>query len=375
MNQRRVAQRFLFLGLLGLISCGDAADKGTPSTGSGNDGGTTGPDGGTTGPDGSTPPGQDSGPPATDGGPPSAGVLGHPGPGPYPAYSGFTLALVEEFDAPLDLDNDAIWTWSDGGLAEGMVRFIKEQITFQSGNMILTADTKPAALSIPPKSYAENGNVAQKALVSGELRTKYNDFRYGRYEVRLKPPTSNGNFISTLFVFRTPKNLFWREIDVELTANNLAGLGTNVYRQDNNTTGYDGAFADVGLDPISGMTNVQQDFHIYAIEWMPDHINWYVDGQLTRTKDATHGNNKTVTVPEMSAKILMNLWIFDGNGFGGTGTNQYPLKATYDWFRFYKANAPVETTYPCTPTPGCLPPGDVIRSKNNPDDGVPFNPN
>ena len=35
----------------------------------------------------------------------------------------------EEFNSPIDLDSDPIWTWSDGGLYEGAVRFVKEQIS------------------------------------------------------------------------------------------------------------------------------------------------------------------------------------------------------------------------------------------------------
>jgi hypothetical protein len=42
--------------------------------------------------------------------------------------------------------------------------------------------------------------------------------------------------------------------------------------------------------------------------------------------------------------------------------------AEYDWFRFYKSNG--ENTYPCSPTPTCLPNEDLLRSKNNPTDGV-----
>merc|ERR1719499_1321771 len=63
---------------------------------------------------------------------------GHPEPGKsYPQYEGFTLWIVEEFDAPLDLDTDPIWTYSDGGLTEGQVRFVKEGILFRDGKMMV----------------------------------------------------------------------------------------------------------------------------------------------------------------------------------------------------------------------------------------------
>src|SRR5688572_20296486 len=55
----------------------------------------------------------------------------------YPTYPGFTLTLVEDFTEAIDLVNDPIWTYSDGGMPEGDVRFKKENITFEGGMMKL----------------------------------------------------------------------------------------------------------------------------------------------------------------------------------------------------------------------------------------------
>jgi beta-glucanase (GH16 family) len=315
-----------------------------------------------------------------DGGVP--GVIGHPDSCiAYPARPGYTLYLAEEFEQPIDLDNDANWTWSDGGLAEGQVRFVKNQITFQGGNMVITAVTPGQPAS---NSYAENGTIPAKAVTSGEFRTKYNNYRYGWYEARYRPPTSSGNFVSTMFIFRTPKTISWREIDNELTANGPSILGTNVYWQD--TAGnYLCNYADQ-LDVPIAVTNNQADFHVYAFEWTASSIKWYVDDMTrpVRTKLAADNvtncpgaPNHTVAIPELSAKILMNLWIFGTNAYGGDPKkNVYPLTATYDYFRFYKANTG-EPKYPCSPTPSCIvgtaaSHPDNILSKNNPNDGVPY---
>jgi hypothetical protein len=306
------------------------------------------------------------------------GVQGHPSTTiTYPKYPGFTLALAEEFDQPLDLDRDPIWTWSDGGLTEGRVRFVKDAITFQDGKMIITARAQPIGLS---PSYAEpvlngdRGEVSAKPVRSGELRTKFNNFRYGRYEARLKPPVSNGNFISTLFVFRTPKFENWREIDIELTADRPGGVVTNLIFAENTGGWHEGIqeFADrfpsgPGAMGLPAGFNHQTGFHTYAFEWVRDRITWYVDGIPIRVKTAGGGK----PIPERSAKIIMNLWIFDlVGGFGGDPTrNQYPMAAAYEWFRFYKWDQ--EAMYPCANPPGCLPGEDTNKSKNNPDDGLP----
>jgi len=157
-------------------------------------------------------------------------VVGHCDPGAtYPKYSGYTLALVEDFPGPIDLDNDPVFTWSDGSPEAGQTRFRKEQITFANGQMLIKAESScptPAAPCIPSSiSYAESakgansGTVAAMNVWSGEMRTKYNNYRYGRYEAKYRAPSANpghetdpansGNFLSTFFIFRTPKWQVW----------------------------------------------------------------------------------------------------------------------------------------------------------------------
>jgi beta-glucanase (GH16 family) len=304
------------------------------------------------------------------------------------------LYLDEEFTNPLDLDCDPNFTWSDGGLTEGSVRFVKSQISFANGNMIITADNKPAALTIPTYTYAENvgvppppavtllpGRFQVQPQISGELRTKYNNYRYGWYEARYKPPTTtNGNFISAFFVFRTPRLQDWQEIDIEDTPMG-AGPGPNMvgtsvyYNLNNGGAGFAGGHADYLNEPLpGGVTNNEADFHVYAFEWQPTFIKWYFDGTLIRTKMGVAG--AAVPIPKESVKMFMNLWIFNTSaGFGGgnPANNVYPMQAQYDYVRFYKLNdATIEPTYPCSPVPSCLVHRDITASKNNPEDGVPF---
>ena len=368
--------------------------SGAPGGGSGAPGGGSGAAGGGSGAaaTGGSATGASGTASGNDGGTGLAGVLGHPDPTiAYPTHPGYALYLAEEFSAPIDLDNDANWTWSDGALSEGSVRFEKSQIAFSStvsddsepnhsGYMILSADNAPSGLMTGGMSYAENGTIGMKPQISGEFRTKYNNYRYGWYEARYKaPPSTEGNYIASLVVFRTPKTISWREIDVELTPDMPAMLGTNVYWENVTGTmgmGYLPQYADVGSDALPAIADHSQKFHVYAIEWMPAYIKWWVDGQLVRAKDATHGSNPNVTIPEKSTKILMNLWVFGRmGGFGGNdpSTNVYPMRAEYDYIRFYKSAG--DTTYPCAPTPTCVTHDDNIRSKNNPNDGVTFNAN
>ena len=199
---------------------------GSTGTGGASTGGSTG-DGGRRGHGGSE---RRGGSGSTEGGTGGSagggGVMGHPDPnGTYPTHEGFSLYLVEEFEQPIDVKTDPVWTYSDGALDEGDVRFTPEGISFSGGKMVITV----SKMDVPGShSYAENKDVFQKPLRSGELRTKFNNFRYGRYEVRLKAPNQSGNYINTMFAFRTPKYQDWRELDLEVTADAPTSFTTNV---------------------------------------------------------------------------------------------------------------------------------------------------
>eukprot|EP00928_Gymnodinium_smaydae_P075995 TRINITY_DN58_c0_g1_i1.p1 TRINITY_DN58_c0_g1~~TRINITY_DN58_c0_g1_i1.p1 ORF type:complete len:1537 (-),score=346.89 TRINITY_DN58_c0_g1_i1:167-4777(-) len=289
----------------------------------------------------------------------------------YPKYDGFTLWLVEEFDEPLDLDTDPIWTYSDGGLSEGIVRFVKDAIKFKDGKMMIEVSNKglPQGHSC---SHAEVGYVGRKSHTSGELRTRLNLFRYGRYEVRMKAPSVqpgnthvDGNYISTMFAYRDAKFKHWSEIDVEVTGDRANAVTANVLKADGRSTWSPGIQDSAHMFPRG--FDSRSKFNTYAFEWLPTKITWFINGKVVRE----HRGGR-VPIPTLSTKIMMNLWVFNGGGFGGhqVYNNRYPMHNEYDWFRFYKWDE--DKHYPCKAMDqSCLTEDDMYLTGNNPCDNVP----
>ena len=319
------------------------------------------------------------------------GVEGHCDPGAtYPTYPGYTLALVEDFPAPIDLDTDPVFTWSDGSPEQSQTRFRKEQIQFANGHMIIKAESpKPAdtfntngidgyTSYAEPKKPGTTGMVGKTGVWSGEFRSKYNNYRYGRYEVKFKAPVANpgmqtvpggaaGGFLSTMFVFRSPKWTTWNEIDIELEGKIPTTVAGNMILVPTGSETYPGGSASnfesaQGLP--AGYNNTQE--HVYAFTWTATEVHWYVDGAETRVdKGKVPGMMMYKSdVPNVSAKIMMNLWFFNGDAFGIGANNKFPMQSEYDYFRFYKLNG---ETYPCSPTPACLSAADYPKTaQNNP---------
>ncbi|HEY0714117.1 MAG TPA: glycoside hydrolase family 16 protein, partial [Polyangia bacterium] len=309
------------------------------------------------------------------------GVLGHSTQpcADVPTYPGVKLALVEDFDDPIDLDKDPIWTYSDGFSDSAQVRYVKSAISFGNGRARISLDKPSAAFPLPP-TFAEATAMQYPApspapitKTSGELRTKYNNFKYGYYEFRMKPPTNRqGNFIASGFVLRTPRWQDWRSITVELqAAAKLMIVPTNVIVADNQTM-WTTEISDA-LDVPVGF-DTQAEFHDYGFEWQPDGVKFYVDRATNPNPIRTYAPGAKLPIPNKAGKIMMNFWTFPNSLLGGGDMekNVYPMVLEIEHVRFYKSDR--EPLYPCANPPACLPDEDRDYSKNNVTDGIPTTP-
>ena len=314
--------------------------------------------------------------------PDARGIYGHPDPNTtYPSYPGFGSKpyLVEEFNSAIDLNRDPFWTWGDGALFDGQTHMVEKNIAFENGHMVLSITKDPV---LGGYSFSAADNVADKPVSAAEFRTLYNEFRYGRYEVRMKSPAGgSNNFLHTMFAYRAPAYLMWREIDIELTGAPQTDFISNIIVAPPGTRVWNGGIEDStrtypyggnGAGSLPASFNTSTDFHTYAFEWLPGSVKWFIDGQLVRVKLDGQGKNNLV-IPKESTKIIMNMWVFGNKNLGGgdPANNVYPIRGEYDWFRYYRAD--IETTYPCSnlATRTCLTPEDLKYAKNNPKDPLP----
>ncbi|GEM_PF-7100669 len=286
----------------------------------------------------------------------------------YPLIPDFNLEVAEDFNTAdwangLTWDgsyksNDIVWEPSDGGFGDNAVRFKPDHIIFKDNALFMKMENIPQAKSI---SHSESQNCDKTAansecpdkttfnadttsFVSGEIRTTNKNFRFGRYEINIDPPdngTAVGNadgFLAAMFTWFTPRDLNWREIDIEILGNKPSSFLTNMFFG-NKQPSYAPALespvypAPAGYDPRTA--------HTYAFEWLPKTVKWYVDGALVRTEGVGGTTtNAKVEISQMNTKVVMNFWKLRGGGapiVGGVGANnKYPIEAKFDNFRYYR---------------------------------------
>jgi hypothetical protein len=126
--------------------------------------------------------------------------------------------------------------------------------------------------------------------------------------------------------------------------------------------------------------NFRTGFVTVGFEWLPSNPEVPGSGRTVRYYYLNNAGDEVTLrtqtddrVPELSAKIMANLWVFNSDYyFGGPEgeNNRYPLKSEYDFIRFYKWDG--EDKYPCEAMDEtCLDPTDLDMTTNNACDGIP----
>jgi beta-glucanase (GH16 family) len=145
---------------------------------------------------------------------------------------------------------------------------------------------------------------------------------YGHFETRMKLPRGQGMWPA-----------FWMlgggnwPTDGEIDVMENVGFEPNTVHGTIHGPGYSGSG---GIGAGYSGPNFSDDFHTYAIDWAPNQIKWYVDGNLyqTRTPSDLNGNR---WVYDHNFFIIMNLavggyWPGDPNS-----STQFPQQLVVDY--------------------------------------------
>lgn len=115
--------------------------------------------------------------------------------------------------------------------------------------------------------------------------------------VRAKMNTATPGIVGGIFLYalKPGSDTYHDEIDFELLTNLPHGAQTNIYRNEKLGTGH------VQFVPYASGSIT--DYHTYEIKWEPNHVSWFIDGNLVRT-DTRH-------VPTGPMNFHLNIWVPD----------------------------------------------------------------
>ena len=171
-----------------------------------------------------------------------------------------------------------------------------------------------------------SNSLSQVQVRGAEYRTK-NSYLYGRFEARIKAPGKEG-ILTSLFTYfdGLPNDPWssskWNEVDIEILGryNNDIQFNTITPGQINHVR-----HQYVNFNPAL-------DYHIYAFEWTPDYVAWFIDE--VEVYRQTDDHIKTLT---RAQKFMMNIWSPTYTNWAGVWNESVlPAFGFYDWAAYYK---------------------------------------
>ncbi len=255
---------------------------------------------------------------------------------PIPDLPGWKLAWHDEFDGQTGAAPDAAkWDYDTGG--EGWGNGELEYYTRETTNAAM--DGK-GALVIQALKLSQPGAGGLKCwygpcqYTSARLLTrgKY-EFTYGRAEARLKIPAGQGLWPGFWMLGSDIGTTPWPacgEIDI------LENIGRepSIAHGTVHGPGYSGAGGIGGPFTLSS-GKLADDFHVYAVEWEPKEIRWYLDGKQFFSVTPEKVNGKWVF--DHPFFLILNVAV--GGQWPGApddATTVFPQTMQVDYVRVYQ---------------------------------------
>ncbi len=218
-----------------------------------------------------------------------------------------------------------IWAYE-----EGYVR--NKEAQFYTNNRLENARVEGGNLVIEARMDNWNGN----KITSASLNTfGKKSMLYGKIEVRAKLPTGKGTWPAIWMLGENIKSGMGWPACGEIDIMENVGFDPDIIHANIHTKAYNHVKKTNKGNKIT-IEKPFEDFHIYAIEWFEDHLDFFVDDSLyfTFQNEKTGNDAWPFDKPQY---LLINLAI--GGSWGGQqGVDEsiFPQKYYIDYVKVYK---------------------------------------
>lgn len=198
----------------------------------------------------------------------------------------WTLVWSDEFNGTAGARVDTTkWVADTGGQGWGnqerQYYTLSENAALDgAGNLVITARDEPAS---SPRSCWYGGCL----YTSARLKTKGKfEQTYGRYEARIRVPRGQGIWPAFWMLGNDIDAVGWPQSG-EIDVMENIGREPAIVHGTVHGPGYSGGSSIGGAYTLAA-GSFADDYHVFAVEWMPGEIRWFVDGnQYHRTTPAS----------------------------------------------------------------------------------------
>ncbi|UII31677.1 glycoside hydrolase family 16 protein [Fulvivirga ulvae] len=201
-----------------------------------------------------------------------------------------------------------------------------ENVRVTNGRLIIEAH------KVEGKSY---GYTSSKVVSTGK-----GDWQYGYIEIRAKLPYGKGTWPAIWMLPTLDRPLDW-PMDGEIDIMEHVGYNQGMVYGTIHTKKYNHRIGTQKSDSIY-VDDLHENFHTYAIDWGPEHISWYVDGDKYYTIE-NKGEGREGWPFDQQFHIIFNLAVGgDWGGKYGIDEKIWPQRLEIDYIRVHEANYATE---------------------------------
>jgi beta-glucanase (GH16 family) len=247
--------------------------------------------------------------------------------------SGWKLAWADEFNGA---DGSAVdgskWKADTGGSGWGNseLEYYTNSTTnaHQQGGSLVIRATRENATQYGCW-YGTCQYTSARLLTAGKV-----DVTYGRVEARIKIPAGQGLWPAFWMLGENIGSAGWPgcgEIDV---MENI-GREPGTVHGSLHGPGYSGNTPETAVYSLPGGARFADDYHVFAVEWEPAVVRFYVDDALYQTRTPADLPAGTKWVYDHPFFLLLNVAV--GGGWPGSpdGSTQFPQEMRVDYVRVY----------------------------------------
>ena len=256
-------------------------------------------------------------------------------PPPPPSPQTWTLAWSDEFDGPAGaLIDSTKWVPETGG--QGWGNQEREYYTARPENVSLDGGGR---LAITARAEALDSSYhcwyGACRYSSARLKTR-NKFEttYGRFEARIRIPRGQGLWPAFWMLGANIDVAGWPKCgEIDIMEN--IGREPDMVHGTMHGPGYSGGNG-IGGPYTLAAGSFADDFHVFAVEWSPNDVRWYVDDKLYRENTPTNLPGGTTWVFDHPFFLLLNVAI--GGGWPGDpdASTTFPQQMLVDYVRVYQ---------------------------------------
>lgn len=253
-------------------------------------------------------------------------------PATQPANNSWQLVWSDEFDYN-GLPDAAKWSYDVGGHGWG-----NKELQNYTGKRLENARVENGVLIIEARRDGAEPN----PYTSARLVTKNKgDWTYGRFEVKAKVPSGRGTW-PAIWMLPTQRSYgegYWPD-NGEIDIMEHVGYEPDVVHASAHTKAYHHSIGTQKSDKTT-VDTARSDFNVYAVEWTPQEIRWYVND-----REYFKFSNERLSNPAADYRqwpfdkpfhLLLNIAV-GGTWGGGQGVDEsiWPQRMEVDYVRVYQ---------------------------------------